>query len=87
MNTQNKFRYVDDIEDWLEPMDYQGFWVAVAPYDLIIQPRDHCDQQIASGVVDEATVLYCIKHMAVQELAQKWGLEDKPVAPWLQLVK
>ena len=39
-----KFRYIDDVKDWLEPMDYQGFWVVVEPYDLVLQTRDHCDQ-------------------------------------------
>ena len=80
------FRYIDDIENWLEPMDYSSFWHAIAPYDLMLQPRDHCDQQIAEGLVDQETVLDVLKSMARIELTKRHGLHWKPVTPWLKLV-
>jgi len=82
-----KFKYIDDVEAWLEPMDYEGFWFAVKPYDLVIQSRDHCDQQIADGEVDQATVLDVLKHMARMELAKRHDLHWKPDTPWLKLVE
>lgn len=82
-----KFRYIEEIDDWLEPMDYQGFWVAIGPYDLALQRREHCDSQIANGEIDHETMLEVLKYMARLELTKELSLERRPVTPWLQLVK
>jgi len=82
-----EFRTIDDVEDWLEPMDYSGFWYVIEPYDLVLQPRDHCDDQIASGVVDLETVLDVLKSMARMELTQRHGLHWRLPTPWLKLVE
>lgn len=80
------FKYIDDIEDWLEPMEYLGFWAAISPYDLMLQPRAHCDDQIARGAVDTETVLAVLKHMARTELTRHYGLRWKAPTPWVKLV-
>ncbi len=85
--TMKSFRYIDDIEDWLEPMDYHGFWYAVHPFDLVLQPRDHCDQQIASGEVDKKLVLDVLKAMTRMELTKRHGLHWRMPTPWLKLVE
>ena len=82
-----KFKYIEDVEAWLEPMDYLGFWVAVAPYDLTLQRREHCDAQLASGEIDLETVIHVLKHMAKTEITQRQGLERKPIPPRLTLVQ
>ena len=82
-----KFRYREDVEKWLEPMDYRGFWVAVAPYDLVLQRREHCDAQLASGEIDLETVTYVLKHMALMELVEKFDLIRKPIPPRLKVVE
>ena len=82
-----QFKYIDDVEAWLEPMNYLEFWTAVAPYYLILQDRAHCDGQIASGEVDEATIMIVLKHMARVELTKRHGLKWKPATPWVQLVE
>ncbi len=81
-----KFRYIEDIQDWLEPLNYQGFWHVIEPYNLVLQDRDHCDDQIAGKHADEDDVLYVLKHMAQTELAQRNGLTRRPITPWLKLV-
>lgn len=81
------FRYIEDVSEWLEPMNYIAFWYAVAPYNLELQPRDHCDDQIASGAAELDDVLAVLKYMARDEIAAKQGLKRKPVTPWLQLVE
>ncbi|MGJ8572281.1 MAG: hypothetical protein ACSHXI_16445 [Hoeflea sp.] len=81
------FKYIDEVEAWLAPMNYLEFWTAIAPYDLVLQDRSHCDAQIGSGEVDESTVLVVLKHMARVELAKLQELNWKPVTPWLQLVE
>ncbi|MGI9506903.1 MAG: hypothetical protein ACR2RE_28005 [Geminicoccaceae bacterium] len=69
------FKDIEDIIEWLEPMDYETFWEETGPYGLVLQPRDHCDQQIGDGLVDEAVVLDVLKSMARMELAQILRLE------------
>ena len=81
------FKTIDDVEAWLEPMDYPGFWYAVRNYDLVLQPRDHCDDQIANGVVGLETVLDVLKSMARIELTKRHGLHWKEPTPWLKLVE
>ncbi len=81
-----KFRYIDDVEAWLEPMDYQGFWVAIAPYDLVLQSRAHCDAEIAAGDADTETVLDVLKYLARIELTQNLDLKWRLPTPWLKLV-
>lgn len=82
-----KFKYIEDVDDWLEPMDYQGFWFAIESYELVLQPRDHCDCQIADGEIDEATVLDVLKYMARLELTNRLGLKHRMPTPWLKLVE
>ena len=81
------FKYIEDVETWLEPMDYRGFWVAVAPYDLVLQRREHCDAQLACGEIDLETVIYVLKHMARTEICEKQQLARKPIPPQLTVVK
>lgn len=69
-----KFSYINDIEDWLEPMDYETFWEEISPYCLVMLPREKCDADIESGV-DEETVLYVLKNFARLELASILKLE------------
>ncbi|MCB1529486.1 MAG: hypothetical protein H6853_00685 [Rhodospirillales bacterium] len=82
-----KFKDIEDVDDWLEPMDYPGFWYATQPYDLVLQPRDHCDRQIAAGEIDQETVLEVLKYMARLELTERLGLTRRLATPWLKLVE
>jgi hypothetical protein len=82
-----KFKNIDEVKQWLEPMDYQGFWLAIAPYNLVVQDRDHCDQQIAEGIVTQETALAVLKGLARVELTNRHNLEWKPATPWLKVVE
>lgn len=73
-----KFKYIDDVEDWLEKIEYQDFWTALAPYDIAIQCRNDCDRQIASGGVDEDMVLAVLKYTACQDLTKRHNLIARP---------
>ena len=81
-----KFEYQEDAEEYFEPMSYEEFWHAVLPYNLQLQPRDHCDQQIADNLVEGELVLEVLKMMACNELTWRYGLQMRPVTPWLKLV-
>ena len=76
-----RFKYINDIEDWLKPLDYQAFWEEVGPYNLTLQPRDHCDREIASGLVTEQVVLDVLKIMVRIELGRILGLERRAELP------
>lgn len=69
-----KFADINEVEEWLEPLDYEVFWLAVAPYDLVLQPKDHCDRQIAADEVDEELVLDVLKYFARIELTNRHNL-------------
>ncbi|WP_010441076.1 hypothetical protein [Ruegeria conchae] len=70
-----KFSFINDIVDWLEPMDYETFWEEIRPFCLIMLPREKCDTDIANGDVDEETVLHVVKNLARVELASILELE------------
>lgn len=75
------FEDIQELSDWLEPMDYVAFWDAVEPYHLTLQDRDHCDDQISSGEVPMELVLSCLKTMARIELTTKLGLTHRSPIP------
>lgn len=80
------FKDIDEVEEWLSSMDYAGFWYAIDPYGLTLQPKAHCDQEIADGEVDEATVLDVLKYFARLELTQRHDLHWRMPTPWLKIV-
>lgn len=69
-----KFADINEVEEWLEPMEYEVFWLSVVPYDLVLQPKDHCDRQIAAGEVDEKLVLDVLKYFARVEMTKRYNL-------------
>lgn len=79
------FKHIDDIEDWLEPMDYETFWTEIKPFCLVLFPREKCDNDIASGATDEETVLYVMKNFARMELASILKLEWRIDVPMMAL--
>lgn len=83
----NEFRDIDDVESWLKPMDYDGFWYAIEPHNLVLQPRDHCEQEIRDGEVTRDVVLNVLKGIARMELTKRHGLHWHMPTPWLTLVE
>ena len=71
------FEDIQDVEEWLEPLDYLTFWNAVEPYNLTLQDRDHCDELIASGKVDASLILDVLKGLAEMELRKVLNLKDR----------
>lgn len=70
-----------DVEEWLAPLDYLGFWAAVAPYRLVLQDRDHCDGLIAGGIVAPELVLQVLKDLAAMELRRALNLPHRVYLP------
>lgn len=81
-----KFRYVDDVENWLKPMGYEEFWNKIKPHCLVLEHRWICDAQIEAGEVAQDVVLDALKIMACHELSKRHKLWLKPATPWLTVV-
>ena len=75
------FEDIQDVKEWLRPLDYLAFWEAVEPYRLTLQDRDHCDELIASGKVDATLILEVLKGLAEMELASAFGLNWRAYHP------
>ena len=81
-----KFRDIEELDAWMAPMDYEGFFYALAPYGLTSEAKAHCDQQIALGVEKEL-ILKVMKRLVRMDLEEEYGLTHRPRAPWLSVVK
>ena len=75
------FEDIQDVEEWLKPLDYIAFWDAVEPYHLVLQDREHCDGLIARGEVGADLILSGLKYMAVMELRMAFNLKDRIYEP------
>jgi hypothetical protein len=82
-----KFRTIDDVEAWLEPMNYEQFWREIRPYCLVLEYRSVCDVQIATGKAARRDVLIGLKMMACHELTRRHRLRRRPATPWLTVVE
>ncbi len=72
------FQDFEEVEEWLEPLDYIAFWEAVAPYRIFsIAERDHCDALITGGKAKQATILKGLKYMACDVLADTLRLQHR----------
>ena len=80
-----RFKDIDEIVEWLEPMDYETFWKEISPFGLIMFPREKCDADIASEATDEETVLYVMKNFARMELASILKLEWRIDVPMMSV--
>ena len=68
------FNDMEDVEEWLAPLGYAAFWDAAEGLELDLEPKASCDAQIASGSIDEATVLRVLKGLARLELVERFRL-------------
>lgn len=75
------FKTCNEVERWLDPLDYQSFWEEISPFRLTLQPRDHCDDQITCGLVSDEVVLDVLKTMARIELQAIFNLSWKSAVP------
>ncbi|MEM8646931.1 MAG: hypothetical protein AAGF86_11365 [Pseudomonadota bacterium] len=76
------FEDIQDLEDWLAPLDYIAFWREIAGHALFTEDdRDHCDALIMAGEAPQDAVLVGLKTMARLKLAQRYGLSDRIYAP------
>ncbi|MEM7530496.1 MAG: hypothetical protein AAF416_23190 [Pseudomonadota bacterium] len=76
------FEDIQDVEDWLAPLDYRALWEAAEAHGVFTEAdRDHCDALIADGAVRQDAVLVGLKTMMRLELTRRLRLEDRVYAP------
>lgn len=80
-----KFRDIDDIVEWLEPMDYETFWQEISPFCLVMFARADCDHDIENGHVAEDDLLFILKSLARVKLASILKLEWRDDVPMMEL--
>jgi len=80
------FEHVQDVEEWLEPMSWDEFFVKLSPYGVDAGMRADCEVSIANGTSPD-TVLSLMKSLTRIDLAKELGLKRRPITPWVQLVK
>lgn len=84
------FQDIQDVEEWLEPLDYIAFFEAIAPYRLGVDDREHCDGLIAGGIATTEGLLDVLKFMARMELRVMFDLRHRipepPVVKYLMSV-
>jgi hypothetical protein len=73
---------MEEVEEWLEPLDYRMFWKEIARFELDLEPRESCDAQIASHSIDEKTVLFVLKGMARLQLVERFHLRPRASMPF-----
>ncbi len=63
----------EELEAWLEALDYEGFWREIVSFDLALPDRAECDARIGDGV-PRATVLSVLQMLARMQIVQEQGL-------------
>jgi len=72
------FQDIQDVETWLEALDYVALWEAVEPYAVFSEEdREHCDALIRNGDVPQDLILDCLKGMALRSIRDKFGLQHR----------
>lgn len=80
------FKTIDDVEEWLAPMNYEQFWREIKPWCLVMPySRARCDADIAAGA-DIEDVKLGLKMIACHLLTKRHKLPLRPVGPALRLV-
>jgi hypothetical protein len=79
------FKTRDDVEEWLAPMNYEEFWIAIKPWCLVLPTRARCDADIAAGA-DIEDVKIGLKMIAGRLLAKRHNLTRRPHGPVLRVV-
>lgn len=78
------FKHIEDVEEWIDPMNYEQFWREIKPYCLVLPTREMCERDIAAGAKFE-DVAIGVKTLAVFLLIQRHKLKRRPVGPMLRV--
>lgn len=77
------FDCLNDLEDWLETLDYASFWKAIAPHAVQLPTREEADKMVAGGRIDEETMLVSLRGLAERQISLRYNLQWKDRTPFL----
>lgn len=80
------FEHVQDVEEWLEPMSWDEFFVKLSPYGVDAGMRADGEASVSDGASID-TVLTVMKSLTRIDLTKELGLKRRPITPWVQLMK
>lgn len=69
------FEWMQDVEEWLEPLGYDEFWREIKRYSIYPADKEQCDMMIVFGEVTEEELLGLLKCIARVELCRILGLK------------
>ncbi|MCP4099364.1 MAG: hypothetical protein GY748_24340 [Planctomycetaceae bacterium] len=75
-----RFEDSNDVEEWLETLDYERFWQETDPNGLNADERANCDISVTQGV-DKAVILKCIKAAKRLEIIREQNLGTRDIHP------
>jgi hypothetical protein len=71
-----QFKDRQDLQEWLDTLDYAAFWKAIDPNSLDPDYKASCDASIAKGV-DQNIILKCIKSKKRIEIVKAQNLKPR----------
>lgn len=77
------FDCLNDLEVWLDRLDYNAFWSTILPHAVVLPTRDRCEDMIACGAVSEADIMFNLRHMAASQIAERYNLKWEDRTPFL----
>lgn len=80
------FKSIEDVEEWLEPMNYEQFWREIRPYCLVMFSREEADAQLEQEPHAVSEILGVLKAVAATRLIMRHDLKLRPIRPRLRLV-
>lgn len=69
------FRSSNDLEAWLDGLDYKSFWQAIVAHAVELPPKTECDARIAEGGVTQHVMLSNLRSMAADQIEQRYKLK------------
>ncbi|MEM8786873.1 MAG: hypothetical protein AAGE76_01275 [Pseudomonadota bacterium] len=75
------FQDIENVQEWLESLDWVAFWDAIAPYNLPLQSREVSEALVASGQMDQGQLLGGLKILAEVEITSRFGLTYRSTLP------
>lgn len=69
------FQSSNDLEAWLDGLDYKSFWHAIVAHAVELPPKTQCDAMIAEGGVTLHVMLSNLRSMAANQIGQRYNLK------------
>lgn len=80
-----QFETENELEAWLEALDYEDFWTEMTQSAVTLPAREECDDRISQRVLTQTAMLETLRHLAKLELSERYGLEWEDPMPLMSV--